>query len=94
MEVPGWYAPPAPVRQDDGMSERDADGYWTGNGGHLWKTDRGEDSACARPECRLYYAHWSGDRCHGAPDCHATSNGVRCDRELGHEGEHHAELAW
>jgi hypothetical protein len=76
------------------MSERDAEGYWTGKGGHLWKTDRGPDSACARPGCRLYYAHWSGERCPEAPDCEATFHGVQCGLERGHGGEHEATVAW
>jgi len=76
------------------MSERDAAGYWTGNGGHLWKTDRGEDSVCARPGCELSYARWSGDRCPGAPDCEATLDGVQCGQERGHEGSHSAVVEW
>lgn len=74
---------------------RDTGGYWTGNGGHLWKASRGMGSDCARPGCGLYYAHWSGDRCHAAPDCDAATFGtVPCDREQGHDGLHHAELEW
>ncbi|MFV2172306.1 hypothetical protein ACFHW2_12020 [Actinomadura sp. LOL_016] len=76
------------------MSERDADGYWTGKGGHLWKTDRGKGSACARPGCGLYYARWSGDHCPEAPDCKVTYNGVQCGQEHGHEGPHSAIAEW
>ncbi|TDD97622.1 hypothetical protein [Actinomadura rubrisoli] len=76
------------------MSNRDAENFWTGNGGHLWKTDRGPDSACARPECGLSYARWSGDRCPAAPDCDAVFEGARCGLEQGHDGDHEATLVW
>lgn len=76
------------------MSERDADGYWTDKGGHLWKADRGNASACARPGCGLHYARWSGDRCPAAPDCEATFSGIQCGLEAGHDGRHVATLEW
>lgn len=76
------------------MSERDAEGYWTGHGGHLWKTDRGPDSACAWPGCGLYYSQWAGGRCPEAPNCTAVRGDIPCAGELDHEGDHYASVEW
>lgn len=73
---------------------KDAEGYWTGCGGHLWKAGRGPESVCARPGCGLFYAQWSGDRCHAAPSCEAVSGDVRCGREQSHSGRHRADVEW
>lgn len=63
------------------------------NAGHVWHDTRGPESACK--SCGLYYAQWNGGRCPKAPDCDASfAPGVDCDRELGHSGEHRAEVVW
>lgn len=63
------------------------------NAGHVWHDTRGPESACKR--CGLPYSSWAGYRCPKAPDCDAVfAPGVTCDRELGHPGEHRAEVEW
>lgn len=63
------------------------------NAGHVWHDTRGPGSECER--CGLFYSQWSGARCLKAPDCDAVfAPGVECDRELGHDGEHIAEVRW